>query len=366
MAPSRIVELAAIIDTNTKHVDHYLASKGLPSPSFDPDSPPVALSDSQIFASRQAILDATDELHALMQGPVGILTGQRFNAWISLQAIIKFGLATCFPAGHNATTFAKIAAASGLLEDHVRRILRHAMAFRIFQEPREGIVGHTAASKLLASTPLLRQFMGMISEELWPASTKTIEALSKWPKSEEPNQTGFNIAHTTNVSIFDEMAKYPDRGKRYADAMTFLSSGPGLEQHHVVHTYDWASLGDSTIVDIGGSHGSLSIAIAQAYPSLRFIVQDRPEVVQLGKQNLPSDVRDRVDFMAHSFFDEQPVKDAQVYILRWILHDWSDKYASRILKALVPALRARAKVLILEQIMPEPGAVSAYQEREYR
>ncbi|KAI4195359.1 MAG: hypothetical protein LQ350_007228 [Teloschistes chrysophthalmus] len=70
--------------------------------------------------------------------------------------------------------------------------------------------------------------------------------------------------------------------------------------------------------------------------------------------------------MAHDFFDEQPVRYAQVYILRWILHDWSDKYASQILKALVPALRARSKVLMLEQIMPEPGAWSAYQERAYR
>ena len=76
MAMSRIIELAAIITANTKHIDNYLAKKGLPSPSFDPDSSNGVLLDTELIASRQATLDATDELHALMQGPIEILTRQ--------------------------------------------------------------------------------------------------------------------------------------------------------------------------------------------------------------------------------------------------------------------------------------------------
>ena len=74
MARSRIAELASIIATNTKHIDVYLSSEGLPTPSFDADSPPRLLLDSRVMAQRQAILEATDELQALMLGPVGILT----------------------------------------------------------------------------------------------------------------------------------------------------------------------------------------------------------------------------------------------------------------------------------------------------
>ena len=76
MASSRIGELATIIATNTRQLDVYLAKEGLPSPSFDPDSPTGLLLNSEAIAYRQAILDATDELHALMQGPVEILTRQ--------------------------------------------------------------------------------------------------------------------------------------------------------------------------------------------------------------------------------------------------------------------------------------------------
>ncbi|KAI4261944.1 MAG: hypothetical protein L6R42_002870 [Xanthoria sp. 1 TBL-2021] len=240
------------------------------------------------------------------------------------------------------------------------------MAFRIFQEPSEGIVRHTTASKTLADTPLLRQWMGMVSEELWPAATKTVEALTKWPGSEEPNHAGFNIAHDTDATIFDEISKYPDRDRRYADAMTFGSNGAGLEAHHILKGYDWRSLGEITVVDVGGSHGTLSIAMAQAFPSLRCVVQDRSEVIGSGQDNLPSDLHDRVSFMAHDFFEEQPLRGAEVYMLRWILHDWSDKYAARILQKLVPALKPGAKVIVLEQVLPLAGELSKYQEKAYR
>ncbi|KAL8821626.1 MAG: hypothetical protein Q9223_000369 [Gallowayella weberi] len=363
---TRITELAAIIADNTKHIDAHLASKGLLTPSFDPEFSAKALLDDEVTASRQAILEATDELHALVQGPVAMLTTQPWNSWISVQAIIKFRLANSFPDGHDEASFADIAAISGLPEDLVRRLLRHAMSHRIFQEPSKGIVRHTAASKALADNLLLRQRMGMVAEELWPATTKAVAALTKWPGSEEPNNAGFNIINNTDATIFEEISKDPDRDQRYADAMKFFAKDPGLEYHHMLEGYKWNSLGEGTVVDIGGSNGSFGIAIAQRFPSLRCIVQDRPEIVGGCQESLPSDLQSRVSFMAHDFFQEQPIKGAEIYTLRWILHDWSDKYAARILRALIPALKPGAKVLVLESVLPAPGEISAYQEKAYR
>lgn len=51
-------------------------------------------------------------------------------------------------------------------------MLRHAMTRHIFQESREGMVKHTAASKLLASNPLMGQWVGMVTEEMWPAAAR--------------------------------------------------------------------------------------------------------------------------------------------------------------------------------------------------
>lgn len=99
---------------------------------------------------------------------------------ISLQAIYRFHLATSFPTDGNETTFAKLASASGLGESEVRRILRHAMTYRIFCEPKKGVVAHTAASKLLAVDPSMRQWVGMVSEEMWPSAAKVSNLVFCW------------------------------------------------------------------------------------------------------------------------------------------------------------------------------------------
>ena len=50
----------------------------------------------------------------------------------------------------------------------------------------------------------------------------------------------------------------------------------------------------------------------------------------------------------------------------WIFHDWSDKYASRILKNLRQALKKGARVVIGEVCLSEPGDVSELAERQLR
>ena len=62
--------------------------------------------------------------------------------------------------------------------------------------------------------------------------------------------------------------------------------------------------------------------------------------------------------MEHDFFEEQPVKGADVYLLRWVLHDWSDSYAVRILRALIPALNKGARVILNETVLPPDEMVS--------
>lgn len=97
---------------------------------------------------------------------------KQHNSLISLQAIYRFGLATSIPPAGKEVSFAEIASKSGVEEQMVRRILRHAAAHHIFQEPRSGFITHTAASEILASNSELRQWVGMITEEMWPAATR--------------------------------------------------------------------------------------------------------------------------------------------------------------------------------------------------
>lgn len=91
---------------------------------------------------------------------------------ISLQAIYRFNIATSFPHGKDRATYKEISSACGITEPVVRRILRSVMANHVFRESSPGVVAHTTASKVLTENPLMRQWLGMVSEEIWPAATR--------------------------------------------------------------------------------------------------------------------------------------------------------------------------------------------------
>ena len=73
---SRIVELASTIKDHTTKVDNYLSSKGLPSPSFETSTPPQLDLPDEIVSFKNIVLEAMDELHALILGPMPFLFHQ--------------------------------------------------------------------------------------------------------------------------------------------------------------------------------------------------------------------------------------------------------------------------------------------------
>ena len=71
MAPvSRISELSGIIADSTAKLDAYHEAHNLPTPSFASDALPKYPYPSDIAQIRQAAVEATDELQALLAGPV--------------------------------------------------------------------------------------------------------------------------------------------------------------------------------------------------------------------------------------------------------------------------------------------------------
>lgn len=70
--------------------------------------------------------------------------------------------------------------------------------------------------------------------------------------------------------------------------------------------------------------------------------------------------------MAHDFFTPQPVKYADVYLLRFILHDYPDRYAVKILENLVPALKDGARLIVMDGVLPEPNTLPKSEERIIR
>jgi hypothetical protein len=67
-----------------------------------------------------------------------------------------------------------------------------------------------------------------------------------------------------------------------------------------------------------------------------------------------------VKLQVHNFFEPQPVKDAAVYFMRVVIHDWPDVTAKEILANTRKAAGKDSKLVLFDCVMPyaceTPGA----------
>ncbi|KAI1386464.1 sterigmatocystin 8-O-methyltransferase [Hypoxylon trugodes] len=358
----RIVELAVKINTHVTELQELLSAQGVPSPSFDEDSPERL--PPSTFHLQDAVLDATAELHELLMDPIPLAF--KFSAttnMISIDAICRFHIADIIPSGGQ-VSFGEIAEKTKLDEPLVRRLVRHAMSMHIFREPEPGMVAHTKISKYF-TLPYVNDWLSFGAREGWPAATKMLDAIQKWPGSEESNETGFCLANNTDKSIFEVLRGDHTRAMRLASAVKAHDHFPGEAAIDVPKLYDWASLGNGLIVHVGGSRGEVAVELAKSFKDARLLVQDMEMVVKGAKDSLPDELKDRIDFKANGLFDTQTV-EADAYLFRLVFQIWPDKYALKILKAQIPALRPGAKILIQDTVAPEPGEIPLWRERELR
>jgi SAM-dependent methyltransferase len=255
----------------------------------------------------------------------------------------------------------------------MRRIIRYAMVFhRLFSEPRPGYVGHSLASRLLAEQPLLREGLWLLGEDAFVSNTYVVPAFEKFKDGQEPNQTGFQLSHGTELSSYDYMETNAEFSRRFALAQTSFasfSSRPAVIASHLTLSgaFDWSSLTSGLVIDLGGSRGTDAIHIATQNPTVRVIVQDLPKQLVGAEELIPEDLRTsgRVSFMPYSFFTPQTVS-ADVYLIKQCLHNWPDHYVVQIFKNQVPALKPGARFVIIDSGAPPPGEMSLLDERTVR
>ncbi|KAL8772303.1 MAG: hypothetical protein Q9209_002515 [Squamulea sp. 1 TL-2023] len=346
--------LAEEILISARRLDEHLASNDLPSPTFDLDTL-VDLPDD-VEAARDNLINTTQTLKQLAQGGVGRTMEIAFS-WtglLSLHAIYNFNVADAVPLV-GSTTYTAIARQTSVPESLVRRFLRPAMSSHIFTSPTPDTVAHTASSRLFVTLPDFHDGIGLQADELAPVAANTVSAVRKFGDSGEPHETAFALQN--GMPIFEVFGKNPERGRRFGAAMRCYTKGEGYDLRHLIKGYNWSSLDHpgAVVVDVGGGHGSVSQALARSTKHIKYVVQDLPGTVEQAQKELPAEFEHRIEFKEHDFFTEQTVKGADIYLTRWILHDWSDKYCVRILKALVPAMEGnkKSRIVLFECVLSE-------------
>ncbi|KAB5575394.1 putative O-methyltransferase, partial [Coniochaeta sp. 2T2.1] len=375
--------LTQALTKDVRYLTGYLDDKGYPRPSFERDTPTTVLGNDasqDAQSARERIMSHALQLYHLAAGPSEYLatlqTGYHYIA--ALQWLCHVKIFDLVPL-EGTIDYASLADKAGVPTARLKGILRMAMTSQLFTEVADQQVAHTATSAWLRTNQNSRDWAIFMCDISAPTALAMAAAHQKWPASTARTHTAYNLAFQTDLPFFDHLAQQPERHRQFAGYMQSVTASQGTSLKHLISGFDWESLGDALVVDVGGSTGNTSAALAASFPNLSFIVEDLPEVVAGGPQHLSSlsntttttdgDSRSlsrRIQFRAHSFFDKQPVFGADVYLLRMILHDWPTDDAVRILSALLPALKDGARIVVMDTVLPDPGTVPLAKERLLR
>jgi O-methyltransferase domain len=94
--------------------------------------------------------------------------------------------------------------------------------------------------------------------------------------------------------------------------------------------------------------------ILGAHPHLRGVLFDLPHVITSAPRILAGrGVGDRADCVGGDFLDSVP-PGGDAYLASFVLHDWPDQDAERILANIATAGRSGARLLMLDHVVP-PG-----------
>jgi O-methyltransferase domain len=259
-----------------------------------------------------------------------------------IQAAAEFGIAEHLKDGPRSTH--DLATITHPHEPSLYRLLRALASEGFFAEIEPGVFAKTSLSTYLRpDVPGSLYHMA-----LYPASETVWHEWGALSYSIRTGQPAFEAIY--KMPVWQYYDAHPEAGAVFDKAMTDFSL---LINHAIVSAYDFSAV--STIVDVGGGHGSLLNAILTAYPQIeRGVLFDQPAVIQqVSAHGTKLHLDSRCQVVAGNFFEEVPA-GGDLYVLKEILHDWSDEEAITILRNCRQALSPQSKVLVSEQlILPE-------------
>jgi predicted O-methyltransferase YrrM len=133
--------------------------------------------------------------------------------------------------------------------------------------------------------------------------------------------------------------------------------------------FDWHGLAKrSKVVDVGGNFGHTARYLLHHAPNIGSVtVQDLPDVIdQAVKKPLERDLKARLSFQAHNFFEPQPIRDADIFLYRGVFVDWPEEKALEILRSVVSSIKPGALLVINEPIiqnMASSDATNSYKAK---
>ena len=238
-------------------------------------------------------------------------------------------------------TIEQIAQAAGCDQPSLNRLLTTLASLGVFTRDAKGRFGLTPLGDTLRSDvqgSLRDKALFEIGEPVWSA----------WGSSLASVRTGrpsFNQVY--GATLWQYLAQHSEIAAIFHRFMTAQSK---LHNTALIESYDFSGIG--TLVDVGGGHGSTLAAVLAQYPAMRGILFDLPEVVASAEKLETSRFSDRCDVVGGDMLSSTlPKGDA--YIIKRVMMDLTDDKAVRVLENCIAAMGSRAKILVIDPIIPE-------------
>lgn len=365
---SELLRLSQTVLEATSAIVQHLQETKQQEPSFHQNSTFIQRND-KFEATRISLNDAALSLLRLVNGPVNEFRSFFMTQYdlAAYQVALEFELFRNVPL-NGRIHVSELAQKAGMDEDRCGRVVKHLTTQHVFNELELDVFEHSATSALIARDAGIEALLLSQVDEMFRAASETSTCVQNTPFESDSFNSPFATRFGKPAYLW--YGENPDKGVRFARGMTGVA-----QMDRPIATlrddFPWAKLESSgKVVDVGGGSGHVSLHLAAQFPGLKFVVQDSSmKMLADGKAQLTPDIRDRVSFMQHDFFSEQPVTDASAFFIRQCLHNWNDKDCIRIIRALVPALekcKPGTPLLINDEILPGLNERTKFEEHLLR
>lgn len=232
--------------------------------------------------------------------------------------------------------------------EFLERVLRACASVGIFTEAADGRFGATALSDVLTrhssvSVKKLVEVFGASWWKLWGGLESTLRTGESQPMA------------LFGMGYWDYCRSNPKEMEDFGEAMKSNSIN---SMRGVLQFCDFSHA--RKVVDVGGGFGHLAIALLRKYKTLRAVVLELPDLIPMAQQQIQGedeDVIQRVEFVGGNMFKEIP--NADVFILKHIIHDWDDTRCIRLLQNCRRSMEGDGRVLCVDAVLPPMGDTSS-------
>ncbi|MCM3902173.1 MAG: acetylserotonin O-methyltransferase [Pyrinomonadaceae bacterium] len=237
---------------------------------------------------------------------------------------------------------AELAQKTGTHERALYRLLRCLASLGVFRETGTRVFELTPTAELLASDhPGSMRDAAIFMGEPWHWSV-----YSDMLYSVTTGKVAWERVH--GKEVFPYFQEHPEEYEVFNRAMTSFSTNT---LPAIVEAYDFT--GVKKLADIAGGHGMLLTGFLKANPDLKGLLFDLPLVIDGAPALLEKEgVADRVELKTGDFFESVP-RGADAYMMKFIIHDWDDERALKILRNIHQVLPSDGRLLLVEMVVPE-------------